>query len=117
MEKRSNARNVLYFAFTLSIRYSFLPMTHDPIGTATKSDLDALEKKLTSLLTESITASLIQIIKKEGEETRRHFDVVAEDIRHDLAGANRDEISVLQDAKVDHGDRITKIETVVGLAA
>lgn len=92
-------------------------MTNDPTAQATKDDLDALEKKLTSSLTESITASLIQIIKKEGEETRRHFDVVAEDIRHDLAGANRDEISVLRDAKVDYSSRITKIETVVGLAA
>lgn len=79
-------------------------MTHDPAATATQGDLSSLEERL------------MVFIQKEGEETRRHFDVVAEDIRHDIAGANRDEISVLQDAKADHSSRISKIEHVVGLA-
>lgn len=52
-----------------------------------------------------------QRITKEGEETRRHFDVVAENIKHDfLHGALPDKIE-------QHEDRIVRLETHVGLAA
>lgn len=46
----------------------------------------------------------------------RHFDVAVEDIRHDLEGANRDEIGVLKDAKRDHEQRIVRLEQQAGIA-
>ena len=49
------------------------------------------------------------------EETKRHFDVTVEQIRHDLEGANKDKIEVLDDAKVEHDQRITHLEQVVGV--
>lgn len=60
------------------------------------------------------TKADLQVFK---EEIIHHFDLVLENIRHDLEGANRDEIEVLKDAKVDHGNRITKLEQAVGLRA
>jgi len=51
------------------------------------------------------------------EEIIRHFDVVVENIRHDLEGANRDEIEVLKDSKASHEQRITRLESHVGLVA
>jgi hypothetical protein len=49
------------------------------------------------------------------DEILRHFDVVAVDMRHDALGANRDEIEVLKDAKVDHEERIIGLEQMAGL--
>ena len=49
-------------------------------------------------------------IKASEERTKRHFDVVVEDIRHDLEGANKDEIEVTK-------DRVTRLEKHTGLMA
>lgn len=43
-------------------------------------------------------------------ETRRHFDVVAEDIKHDFQGAFHDKLE-------QHDDRILRLEQHVGLTA
>ncbi|MFH0770977.1 MAG: hypothetical protein V1926_06445 [Candidatus Peregrinibacteria bacterium] len=44
------------------------------------------------------------------DRVKRHFDVVAEDLRHDVLGANRDEIESIK-------DRVIRIERHVGLRA
>ena len=50
-------------------------------------------------------------ITKEGKETRHHFDVVAENIKHDfLHGALPDKIE-------QHEDRIVRLEQHVSLVA
>ena len=54
-------------------------------------------------------------IEQQAEETRRHFDVVAENIHHDVAGANRDEITLLQDKQHDHEERLAAVEQKIGL--
>lgn len=44
------------------------------------------------------------------EEIFRHFDAVAENIHRDVAGANQDEISLLDDKVNNHEERITALE-------
>jgi hypothetical protein len=68
---------------------------------ATKGDLAELRTEMTSMKDEII----------------RHFDVVAENIRHDLEGANKDEIEVLKDGKTDHEQRIVNLEQLAGMRA
>lgn len=71
-------------------------MAKDDQAPATKADIkglmiqigryyDKTEKRLLALKEE-----LLDNIERRKEETIRHFDVIAEDIRHDLEGANRD---------------------------
>ena len=91
--------------------------THDEVheddnDTATKgfvrSELRSVE---TNLRTE-----LKKFIREEAKETRPHFDVVAENIHKDVAGANADEISLIKDQKLpDHEDRIVDLEEHTGL--
>lgn len=67
---------------------------------ATKGDLNTLKAE----------------IKRELEETRRHFDVVAENIHLDVASANQDELSYLKDQKIpDHEQRLQRLEKEAGL--
>lgn len=69
---------------------------HDDDAPATKRDLNDLRKELKTDMGEM------------KEEILRHFDVVAEDLRHDVMGANRDEVELIK-------DRVTKLERHTGL--
>jgi hypothetical protein len=60
-------------------------------------------------------AELKKFIAQENEETRRHFDVVAENIHVDVAGANADEISLIKNKQDDHEDRIVDLERTAGV--
>ncbi len=64
---------------------------------ATKQDLHALEQRLN------------RRIESSQQEILRHFDVTVEMIRHDLLGANTDEVASL-------ADRVNRLERHVGLA-
>jgi len=55
--------------------------------------------------------------KRWKEEMKSHFDVVAENIVHDFASANREEIDVLKDRSKVHEKRIVRLERSVGLVA
>lgn len=44
------------------------------------------------------------------EETRRHFDVALEAIRHDLSGATKDALEQSRQKTEDHEARITRLE-------
>jgi len=103
----------------------------DDTAPATKADMKAMKGDINTLK-EDIKAmkgehdekfttieeqfqKVLEYIREDGEETRRHFDVTVEQIRHDLEGANKDKIETLDDAKVDHEERITHLEKVVGV--
>ena len=61
-------------------------------------------------------ADLKKVLLEDGAETRRHFDVVAENIHKDVAAANADEISLIKDQKLpDHENRIVDLEEHAGL--
>lgn len=70
---------------------------------ATKEDLLGVKKDL--LTTKEDLQHEMQEMR---EEILRHFDMTVETIRHDLAGANRDEIETIK-------DRVTKVERHTGL--
>lgn len=73
-------------------------MSSDDTTPATKADLKALERRLEGKM------------DAKTEEILRHFDIVAEDIRHGALGANRDEIEVLKDRIGDHEVRLQVVE-------
>ena len=72
---------------------------------ATKHDLRALESRMTK----HFDGKLAKVIAESEANILRHFDLTVETIRHDLLGANADEIATLK-------DRVTRIETHFGLS-
>lgn len=80
-------------------------MTDNGNAPATKNDLEVTKSELRAEM------------KQMKDEIIRHFDVALEQMRHDLAGANQDEIETLKDGKVDHENRIVRLEQTVGLRA
>ncbi|MBI3331406.1 hypothetical protein HYZ99_00415 [Candidatus Peregrinibacteria bacterium] len=69
---------------------------NDDNAKATKGDIRSVRQEMRALKTEIV------------EELKRHFDVTVETIRHDLLGANKDDIEVLK-------DRVTRLEDHTGL--
>ena len=75
----------------------------------TEKRFDGVDKRLDN--TDSNFSKLLREIKEQEEETRRHFDVIAEQLRHDLLyGAVNDKVE-------QNTDRIEKIEKHVGLVS
>ena len=61
-------------------------------------------------------SDLKKTILADNRKTRKHFDVVAEQIQKDLSGVNSDEMSLIRDQQIpDHEERITKLEEKVAL--
>jgi hypothetical protein len=54
-------------------------------------------------------------MNEKTEETKRHFNVVAENIHQDVAGANKDEISLIKDKQQNQEERLTEVERRVAL--
>lgn len=77
-------------------------MQHDP-QPVTQDDLERLRQ------------SLEQRMSEQQAEIIQHFDLVAENLRHDLLGAHRDEIEILKDARKDHERRISQLERSTGV--
>lgn len=101
---------------------------------ATKADIEALMESIGKLyesnerwmkqLLEANEKFRDELLESMGrfktdtvDEITRHFDVVVENIRHDLIGANRDEVVSLTNAKVDHEQRLLRLERTVGFCA
>lgn len=86
-------------------------MSSDQHAPATKQDICLLMEQIGKYYqkTEKRFADMEERITKEAEETRRHFDVVAENIKHDFQGAFHDKLE-------QHDDRIVRLEEHVGLA-
>lgn len=67
---------------------------------ATKDELTAMENRL------------VTVIKQEASDTR----ALVEEVREDVGGANKDEMSLIKDQKIpDHEERITALEGNTGL--
>lgn len=77
-----------------------------------KVDVDGWRKEVDGRF-----GDLEEKMEKWTKELKDHFDLVAENIRHDFASANREEIDVLKDGHKGHEKRILTLEHVAGLAA
>lgn len=75
-----------------------------------KRTFDKIDKRF-----DETNAELRNEMKRHAEETKRYFNVVAEKIHDDLAGANKDEISSIKDTQHKHEKRIAKVEEKVGI--
>jgi len=86
---------------------------------ATKLDIKMLMDEIGRLYDANLKwkEEIIEKMKKWKFEIERHFDVVAENMHHDLLGANNDEIENLKNSKDDHEKRIHKLEKHSGLVA
>ncbi|MDD5041942.1 MAG: hypothetical protein PHX87_06110 [Candidatus Peribacteraceae bacterium] len=78
---------------------------NDDTAPATKADIGELREEFTAQF------------KTFKDEILRHFDLAVETIRHDLVGANRDEILQMKDKSQDHERRIVRLERSAGLPA
>lgn len=77
---------------------------------ATKKDIQQFVKHIEGLIGD-MEGRIGRRIVEENKETRRHFDVVYENMRHDLLkGALNDKVE-------QHEDRIQKLEEHTGLVA
>ncbi len=77
----------------------------DETAPATKTDVTLLKQEIMQ-----IEGRLIEYMDKKAEETKRHFDVVAENLHYDMVGAHKDKISVIDDRSLQNRQRIEKIE-------
>jgi hypothetical protein len=91
-------------------------MTSDPNATATKQDIQLLMEEMGKLYAanerwknEIIDEVDGRIVASE-ERTKRHFEVVAEDIKHDFQGAFHDKLQ-------QHEERLARLEQHAGLRA
>lgn len=71
----------------------------------------------TTPATKADIRGLREEIKASKKEILHQFQLTVETIRHDLAGANRDEISQMKDTSQDHEQRIVRLERSAGLPA
>jgi KaiC/GvpD/RAD55 family RecA-like ATPase len=78
----------------------------DPSAPATKADIQLIMAEL---------GKLYDANQRWKNEMKEHFDLTVENIRHDLEGANRDQIDVLKDRSTDHQRRIVRLEKLAGL--
>lgn len=86
---------------------------------ATKQDVQLLMKQIGAYYdkTEKQIMQLKGDMEQWKEEVKRHFDVVAENIHREVAGAHKDEIESLKDTDRRHGARISRLEEHTGLIA
>ena len=98
-------------------------MTDDSTASATKKDFNDFVqankkdmKDFVQLIMNQIDA-LYEANQKWKDEIMNHFDVVAENMHHDLLGAHKDKIGVLSDRSEKHEKRIAKLEQHTGLIA
>lgn len=87
-------------------------MTSDENRPATKEDVRLLMEQIGRLYdaTEGWKDEMRDTTERWKDEVKGHFDLAVETIRHDLLGANRDDIASMK-------DRLTRLERQTGLAA
>ncbi len=99
-----------------------MPQRNDDIP-ATKSDIkllmdelgklyDANERWKDELADKTQRGQLLAVT-----ETKQHFDLTVEQIRHDLLAANREQIELQRDRIDGHENRITRLEQHAGYVA
>lgn len=90
---------------------------------ATKSDVKLLMEEIGKLYdaTERWKDELADKTQRwqllSANEVKQHFDLVVEQIRHDLLAANREQIELLRDRTDGHANRITRLEQHAGYVA
>jgi len=86
--------------------------TIDDNAPATKRDLKNLQQTIDGRFKDVDVQfqTVMKYVRAEAEETRRHFDVVAEDIKHDFKGAFHDKLE-------QHEDRIIRLEQHAGFVS
>ncbi len=94
-------------------------MVTDPTAPATKQDIALLMDTMGNLLiaTEEWKSGMLHDMEVWKDELKRHFDVVAEKLSHDLCGALRDHTSVNANRFTAHDRRITRLERHTGLVS
>lgn len=73
------------------------------------------ERRRTEELKQFIRDTVKEAISESEERTKHHFDVVAENIHQDVAGANKDKVSLLENKSDEHEQRIVVLEQSAGL--
>ena len=94
------------------------PINDDDNQPLTKGDLNSLESRMDAKFdaVDIKFDAVITLIKDQAEETRQHFDVVAENIHKDVAEANQDEITLIKDQQIPNLDTRTQaLEKTTGL--
>lgn len=86
----------------------FLMKNDDSTAVATKQDIALLMGTMGEM--NISIQKLYDDTQLWKDEIMDHFEVVLENYRHDLAGANKDEITTLQHRSTDHEVRIQKLE-------
>ncbi len=91
----------------------------EKLAQATKNGFDHLDKRVGTLEKDvkglkADVKGLESTMNEKFEEVIRHFDVVAENIHQDVAGANRDEISLMKDKHDELEKRVAVVEHKVG---
>lgn len=90
-------------------------------GFATKDDLEKfatkqeLERFATKEELQNVKTGLETTIKESEKRIIFEFKALAENIHHDLAGANKDEISAIKDKNIEQDQEIAKIKAKVGM--
>jgi len=93
---------------------------------AIKQDFDGLRDEVKELKNEMATKADLAKLRDEmavmkddmasmKDEIIRHFNVVAENIHQDVAAANADRVSLLEDQREEHEARLTTVEQRLGL--
>jgi hypothetical protein len=77
-----------------------------------KTDVIGLAKRIgnVEIGMDRLKNDLIEHINLKAKETQEHFEVVAENLKHDFWGIHNDKISVLDDRSKNHEERLTVVE-------
>jgi len=94
-------------------------MSADSSAPATKADIRMLMDEIGRLYdaNQRWKDDILAANPRWKNEIIDHFDLLIENIRHDLTSANREEIELLKDARANHETRIGALERAVGLPA
>lgn len=89
----------------------------DNTAPATKEDIGLIMNEIGKLYmaNEQWKNDLEESIEKKAEETKQHFDVVAENLHANMLGAHTDKISVIDDRSLQNRSRIEKLEKVLAI--
>ena len=87
-------------------------MADDPQASATQADFQQVRAEMHERFTtvDGQFQRVFEHIDRKAEEILRHFEVIAEQTRHEAMGANRDDIETIK-------DRVTPLESHCGLVA
>ena len=78
------------------------------------AQFDILSKYIHDQIQE-LKTELYEYIENKAVETHRHMGVIADELRHDALGANKDQIELLKDTDGKHEKRIHRLEARAGI--